>query len=109
ERNRIGPWCAKPSLEGYPLVRAVLACAWVRSASDTAEDEPALDGSEESVARESTVATDYGADYYGNYTDGGIVYERSPFWLDFFRKIADRLIDDFHPTTMLDAGCAIGL
>jgi 2-polyprenyl-3-methyl-5-hydroxy-6-metoxy-1,4-benzoquinol methylase len=87
----------------------VLACAWVRSASDTAEDEPALDGSEESVARESTVAADYGADYYGNYTDGGIVYERSPFWLDFFRKIADRLIDDFHPTTMLDAGCAIGL
>jgi SAM-dependent methyltransferase len=55
------------------------------------------------------VASDYGADYYGHYAAAGVSYERSPFWLDFFGKIADRLIEDFHPKTSLDAGCAIGL
>lgn len=55
------------------------------------------------------MASDYGADYYGHYAAAGISYERSPFWLDFFGKIADRLIEDFHPKTALDAGCAIGL
>jgi SAM-dependent methyltransferase len=88
---------------------AVLACAGVRSASDTAEDESPPGGSEASAAREGTVASDYGADYYGHYAAAGISYERSPFWLEFFGKIADRLIEDFHPKTALDAGCAIGL
>jgi len=87
----------------------VLACAGVRSASDTAEDESTPGGSEAAASREGTVATDYGADYYGHYAAAGVSYERNAFWLDFFRKIADRLIEDFHPKTVLDAGCAIGL
>jgi SAM-dependent methyltransferase len=87
----------------------VLACAGVRSASDTAGDESAPGGSEEAATRLGTVATDYGADYYGRYASDGASYERNAFWLDFFGKIADRLIDDFHPKTALDAGCAIGL
>jgi hypothetical protein len=87
----------------------VLACAGVRSASDTVENEPTPGGTEATAPREGTVATDYGAEYYGHYAAEGVSYERNAFWLDFFRKIADRLIEDFHPKTALDAGCAIGL
>jgi 2-polyprenyl-3-methyl-5-hydroxy-6-metoxy-1,4-benzoquinol methylase len=87
----------------------VLACAGVRSASERAEDESIPGGSEAGVAHEGTVASDYGADYYAHYAAAGVSYERNAFWLDFFRKIADRLIEDFHPKTVLDAGCAIGL
>jgi SAM-dependent methyltransferase len=87
----------------------VLACAGVRSASDTVEDESTPGGSEAAVAGGGTVATDYGADYYGHYAADLVSYERNAFWLDFFCKIADRLIEDFNPKTTLDAGCAIGL
>ena len=54
-------------------------------------------GIEVPAAREGTVASDYGADYYSHYAVAGISYERSPFWIDFFGKIADRLIEDFPP------------
>ena len=87
----------------------VLACAGVRSASESGEDESTPGGSEAAVAGGGTMATDYGADYYGHYAADGVSYERNAFWLDFFRKIADRLIEDFSPKTTLDAGCAIGL
>lgn len=87
----------------------VLACAGVRSASDPAEDESTPGGSEAAFAREGTVAADYGADYYAHYAAADVSYERNAFWLGFFRTIADRLIEDFHPKTALDAGCAIGL
>ena len=87
----------------------VLACAGVTSASDTAEDESTPGGSEAAVAREGTVASDYAAGYYAHYAVAGVSYERNEFWLDFFGKIADRLIEDFHPKTALDAGCAMGL
>lgn len=56
-----------------------------------------------------TVASDYAADYYGHYAADGVSYERNAFWLDFFARIADRLIEDLHPKTALDAGSAIGL
>ena len=81
----------------------------MRSAADTVEDGSTPDGSGADGARDGTVATDYGADYYGHYAADGVSYERNAFWLDFFRKIADRLIEDFQPKTALDAGCAIGL
>jgi SAM-dependent methyltransferase len=87
----------------------VLACAGVRSASDTAQDETSPGGSEAGVANEGFVATDYGAGYYGHYAAAGVSYERNPLWLEFFGTVADRLIQDFHPKTTLDAGCAIGL
>jgi SAM-dependent methyltransferase len=87
----------------------VLACAGVRSASDTAEDESKPDGSDGSVVHPGTVAGDYAAGYYAHYAAEGVSYERNAFWLDFFGRIADRLIEDFHPKIALDAGCAIGL
>ena len=48
----------------------------------------------------------FDAYYYAH--DCGIPYERNEHWLDFFGAIAKRLVQDFSPKTMLDAGCAKG-
>ncbi len=50
----------------------------------------------------------YGADYYAHHCGGGGPYERNDRWLRFFGDVADGLIRDFHPSTVLDAGCAMG-
>jgi SAM-dependent methyltransferase len=50
----------------------------------------------------------YGAQYYAHYWGGGGPYERNDQWLQFFGSVADGLIRDFHPTSTLDAGCALG-
>jgi SAM-dependent methyltransferase len=39
----------------------------------------------------------------------GRPYERNAEWLAFFGGIADRLVADLRPRTVLDAGCALGL
>lgn len=51
-------------------------------------------------------ASRYGPYYYRH--DCGIPYERNEHWLGFFGKIADGIVRDLHPTTVLDAGCAMG-
>lgn len=51
-------------------------------------------------------APDYGRYYYRH--DCGIPYERNEHWLQFFGKIADAIVRDLRPTTVLDAGCAMG-
>src|SRR3954469_18370298 len=57
--------------------------------------------------REATDDTSrYGAYYYRH--DCGIPYERNDYWLGFFGEIAAGIIRDLHPTTVLDAGCAMG-
>ncbi|MCS6963473.1 MAG: class I SAM-dependent methyltransferase [Thermoflexus sp.] len=38
----------------------------------------------------------------------GRPYERSEEWLRFFGSIADRIVRDIQPRTVLDAGCAMG-
>lgn len=53
-------------------------------------------------------ATDYGRSYYQNYWGGGGPYERNDRWLRFFGEVADGIIRDFHPASVLDAGCAMG-
>jgi SAM-dependent methyltransferase len=50
----------------------------------------------------------YGASYYQHYWGGGGPYERNERWLEFFGKVADGIVRDLHPTTVLDAGCAMG-
>ena len=55
----------------------VLACAGVRSASDTADDESTPDGSDGVAVHAGTVASDYAADYYGHYAVDGVAYERN--------------------------------
>jgi SAM-dependent methyltransferase len=48
----------------------------------------------------------YGEYYYRTYA--GPPYERNEYWLGFFGKIADRIVHDLHPLSVLDAGCAKG-
>ncbi len=38
----------------------------------------------------------------------GRPYERDDEWLNFFDSIAERIVEDFQPKTVLDAGCALG-
>ncbi len=49
---------------------------------------------------------DYGRYYYRH--NCGVPYERNSHWLEFFGKIADAIVRDLRPTTVLDAGCAMG-
>lgn len=49
---------------------------------------------------------EYGQYYYRH--DCGVPYERNDHWLGFFGKIADAIIRDLRPTSVLDAGCAKG-
>src|SRR5947209_19424798 len=56
---------------------------------------------------DSTGAPTFGSYYFSH--DCGIPYERNEHWLSFFGDLADRLIQRYHPQTVLDAGCALGL
>jgi SAM-dependent methyltransferase len=38
----------------------------------------------------------------------GQPYERNEWWLGFFGRIADRIVADIRPRSVLDAGCAMG-
>ena len=40
--------------------------------------------------------------------DCGIPYEHNEHWTAFFGAIADRIVNDLHPRSSLDAGCAMG-
>jgi SAM-dependent methyltransferase len=48
----------------------------------------------------------YGEYYYRH--DCGKAYERNDYWLGYFAKVAERITRDLHPTSVLDAGCAMG-
>lgn len=48
----------------------------------------------------------FGEEYYRNYC--GIDYSQEAHWNKFFGNIADAIIRDFSPKTVLDAGCAWG-
>ena len=49
----------------------------------------------------------YDRAYYENYN--GEAYGRTDHWLAFFGSIADRIVKDINPKSVLDAGCAYGL
>jgi 2-polyprenyl-3-methyl-5-hydroxy-6-metoxy-1,4-benzoquinol methylase len=53
-------------------------------------------------------AIEYGPSYYRNYWGGGGPYERNERWLKFFDAVAEGIVRDLHPTSVLDAGCAMG-
>jgi SAM-dependent methyltransferase len=55
---------------------------------------------------ESSPDADYGSYYFRH--DCGIPYERNEHWLNFFGKVADGIVRDLHPASVLDAGCAMG-
>lgn len=48
----------------------------------------------------------YDAYYYA--TGCGQPYERNEGWLRFFGSVADHIVSDIGPATVLDAGCALG-
>lgn len=49
----------------------------------------------------------YNEEYYSKCC-GPIPYENADIWVPHFELIADRLVRDFNPKTVLDAGCAMG-
>src|SRR5438552_12783041 len=52
----------------------------------------------------------YGERYFAHYqSQAGLPYEHNEVWMRFFGAVADRIVQDFAPRTVLDAGCAIGL
>lgn len=53
-------------------------------------------------------AAEYGAHYFENYWGGGGPYEHNEQWMGFFGEVADGIVRDLHPTSVLDAGCALG-
>jgi SAM-dependent methyltransferase len=58
--------------------------------------------------QQATPETEYGSTYYSNYWGGGGPYERNERWLSFFGEVADGIVRDLHPSSALDAGCAMG-
>jgi glycosyltransferase involved in cell wall biosynthesis/SAM-dependent methyltransferase len=60
---------------------------------------------------EGDLPIDLNAEHFGEFYyshDCGIPYERSEHWLSFFDKIAERIVQDINPISVLDAGCAWG-
>ncbi len=48
----------------------------------------------------------YGEQYFANYC--GPPYRRDEHWMTFFGLIAERIVSDLNPRTVVDAGCAMG-
>jgi SAM-dependent methyltransferase len=51
---------------------------------------------------------DYGPSYFRDYWGGGGPYERNERWLEFFADVADGIVRELRPSSVLDAGCAMG-
>jgi GT2 family glycosyltransferase len=47
----------------------------------------------------------YGQAYFENISD----YRRRPAWLNEWKRVADKIVETLHPTSVLDAGCAHGM
>jgi hypothetical protein len=62
------------------------------------------------MSHHERVAPAYDRYYYENYfgAGGNHEYKREEHWLSFFGSIANRIVSDIHPKTVLDAGCAMG-
>ncbi len=59
-----------------------------------------------SPGRQREPSTEFGRLYFRH--DCGVPYERNDHWLEFFGKIADGIVRDLRPASVLDAGCAMG-
>lgn len=49
---------------------------------------------------------EYGSSYFRH--ECGVPYERNAHWLGFFDRIAEGIVRDLRPSSVLDAGCAMG-
>ena len=70
--------------------------------------EPTVDSRlvPETNAKGASPAPAFGPYYFAH--DCGAPYERSDHWLSFFGAIADRIVRELQPSSVLDAGCAKG-
>lgn len=59
-----------------------------------------------SPRRETDQGAEYGRFYYRH--DCGVPYERNEHWLNFFAGVADGIVRELRPASVLDAGCAMG-
>ena len=59
-----------------------------------------------SPRREADHGVEYGRFYYRH--DCGVPYERNDHWLKFFGGVADGIVRELRPASVLDAGCAMG-
>lgn len=61
------------------------------------------------ATRTSDPANRYDAFYFTHYRHlGKEPYDRIPLWLNFFAGVADKIVKEFEPRSVLDAGCAMG-
>jgi SAM-dependent methyltransferase len=74
--------------------------------SGMSDPQPEPGSASRDADREPTQVT-YGQHYYEH--DCGTPYERNDHWTDFFAGIADRIVKELKPRSVLDAGCAMGL
>jgi SAM-dependent methyltransferase len=51
----------------------------------------------------------YGVSYYRHYWGGGEPYERNERWMRFFDRVADGIVRNLRPASVLDVGCAMGM
>jgi len=72
---------------------------------DSLTDAAVTTGNDQSDATEESGI--FGSYYYAH--DCGTPYERNEHWREFFGEIAETVVRELAPTTVLDAGCAIGL
>jgi SAM-dependent methyltransferase len=49
---------------------------------------------------------EYGSSYFRH--ECGVPYERNEHWLGFFDRVAEGIVRDFRPSSVLDVGCAMG-
>jgi SAM-dependent methyltransferase len=54
----------------------------------------------------SDAAPEFGPHYFRHSC--GVPYERNEHWLEFFGEIADGIVRTLEPSSVLDAGCAMG-
>ena len=55
------------------------------------------------------MANGYPKEYYDVFGKDGVSYLESDILRQFMASVADRIVNDFHPVTLLDAGCAMGV
>jgi SAM-dependent methyltransferase len=66
--------------------------------------------SEQATSTSSRPEADQGVEYGRFYFrhDCGVPYERNDHWLKFFGGVADGIVRELRPASVLDAGCAMG-
>jgi hypothetical protein len=78
----------------------------MNESSDAALPQPEGDVQDIVPPETRTGAGSYDAYYFAHSC--GRPYQRDQSWLDFFGSIAERIVRDIRPGTVLDAGCAMG-